>query len=566
MSSYDSIDLGIMWDRLISITDEIVSALVRTSFSSIVRESGDLSCVLFDAEGNSLAQGNYSVPSFTGTAPVTLRHMLKRFPRETLRPGDVIITNDPWMGTGHLFDVSVMRPVFRGSKHVGFTLSVTHLADIGGLGFTTTTTEIFEEGLQIPISKLVREGRLNDDLMEIVLKNVRLPEMVRGDLLANITCNEVGGRALLEFMAEYGVDDLKTLSSAIIGQSERLMRDQIRAIPDGVYRNSFRVEGTDGPVTLAAAVHVRDDSIHLDFAGTGPVVRRGINVPLCYTRAFTIYALKCLLLPEVPNNEGCSNPVSLEAPENCILNAQPPWPTGGRHIFGHYVAPLINGALREALPERVPAETGMLSQLNCQGVHREGRRISTIYFCAGGYGALDGFDGHAAVPAPSNMIGSPTEAFEHDTSISVLSKRLIPDSGGAGRNAGGPGPEAVLRNDTGHPLQLSCFAGRTEFAARGVEGGRDGGLRQHLINDKIVDSKGRYMLKPGDRITIREAGGAGFGDPRERSAAQLAIDVEAGHRTVAGVLRDFGVDLRQSAGAPAGSASERSTAPDDQRA
>ena len=556
MTAYDSVDLGIMWDRLISITDEIVSALVRTSFSTIVRESGDLSCVLFDAEGNSLAQGTYSVPSFTGTAPVTLRHMLKRFPRESLRPGDVIITNDPWMGTGHLFDVSVMRPAFRGEQHVGFTLSVTHLADIGGVGFTTTTTEVFEEGIQIPITKLVREGKLNDELMEIVLKNVRLPEMVCGDLMANITCNEVGGRALVEFMDEYGVADLRTLSAAIIGQSERLMREQIRAIPDGVYRNRLQIEGTDGPVTLAGAVHVRGDAVHLDFTGTGPVVKRGINVPLCYTRAFTLYALKCLLVPEVPNNEGCSNPISLQAPENCILNALPPWPTGGRHIFGHYVAPLINGALREALPARVPAETGMLSQLNCQGVHREGRRISTIYFCAGGYGALDGFDGHAATPAPSNMIGSPTEVFEQETSITVLSKRLIPDSGGAGRNAGGPGQEIALRNDTGNPLQLSCFAGRTEFPAHGVDGGRDGALRQHRINGAIVDSKGRYMLKPGDTITVREAGGAGFGDPRERDAAQLAADVEAGHRTVEGVLRDFGVDLRAAQTPPRESAAD----------
>ncbi len=548
MSAYDSIDLGIMWDRLISITDEIVSALIRTSFSTIVRESGDLSCVLFDADGNTLAQGTYSVPSFTGTAPITLRHMLKRFPRETLRPGDVIMTNDPWMGTGHLFDVSVMRPVFRGKKHVGFTLSVTHLADIGGLGFTTTTTEIFEEGIQIPISKIVREGHLNEDLMEMILKNVRLPEMVYGDLMANITCNEVGGRALVEFMDEYNVDDLGTLSAAIISQSERLMRNQIRAIPDGIYRNSLQIEGTDGPTTLAAAVHIRGDKVHLDFAGTGPVVKRGINVPFCYTRAFTLYALKCLLLPELPNNEGCSNPISLEAPDNCILNALSPWPTGGRHIFGHYVAPLINGALRSALPDRVPAETGMLSQLNCQGVHREGGRISTIYFCAGGYGALDGFDGHAAVPAPSNMIGSPTEVFEHETSLCVVYKRLQPDSGGAGQFTGGPGPEINLRNDTENLLQLSCFAGRTEFPAQGIDGGRNGSLRQHRINGELVDSKGRYMLKPGDLVTISEAGGAGFGDPSKRSRSQLEVDVEAGHRSLEGVLRDFKVDLRKNNG------------------
>jgi N-methylhydantoinase B len=544
MSELDSVDLGILWDRLISITDEIVSALVRSSFSTIVRESGDLSCVLFDADGNSLAQGTYSVPSFTGTAPVTLRHMLKRFPPETLEPGDVVITNDPWMGTGHLFDVSVMRPVFRGDRNVGFTLSVTHLADIGGIGFTTTTTEIFEEGIQIPITKLVRRGKLNDELMELILKNVRLPEMVEGDLMANIACNEVGGRALLEFMDEYAIADLRDVSRAIIGHSERLMRAQLRAIPDGVYRNTLQIEGTDGPVTLAVAVNIKGDGAHLDFTGTGPVVKRGINVPLCYTRAFTLYALKCLLVPDVPNNEGSSNPVTLFAPENCILNAQPPWPTGGRHIFGHYVAPLINGALREALPSRVPAETGMLSQLNCQGRHRDdGRRISTIYFSAGGYGALDGFDGYAAVPAPSNMIGSPTEVFEQETSITVLTKRLLPDSGGAGRHPGGPGQEFVMRNDTTNPLQLACFAGRTQFASRGVAGGKDGALRTHRLNGEVVDSKGRYMLQPGDTMAVKEAGGAGFGDPKQRPVEALLVDLDAGHVTVDGVRRAYGVDL-----------------------
>jgi N-methylhydantoinase B len=543
MSRLDMVDLGIMWDRLISITDEVVSTLVRTCFSSIVRESGDLSCVIFDAKGNSLAQGTYSVPSFTGTAPLTLQHMLRRFPIETLRPGDVIITNDPWMGTGHLFDVSVMRPVFRGSKHIGFTLSVTHLADIGGLGFTTTTTEIFEEGMQIPIMKLVREGCVNEDLMEIILKNVRLPEMVHGDLMANITCNEVGGRSLLAFMEEYGLDDLDGLSEGIISNSEKLLRDQIRTIPEGIYRSTLEVEGTEGPVHYACALTAKDGCIHVDFTGTGGVVKRGINVPYCYTRAFTLYALKCLLVPEVPNNEGCSNPITLFAPDNCILNALPPWPTSGRHILGHYVAPLINRALRPALPNRVPAETGMLSQLNCQGAHRDGRRVSTLYFSAGGYGALDGFDGRPTTPAPSNMIGSPAEVFEQETSISIIGKRLLPDSGGAGRHPGGPGQEVRLRNDTGHPLQISCFAARTEFAAQGIGGGHDGSLRRHLINGKVVDSKGRYILAPGDEVTIRESGGAGFGLPSERSLADLKNDLERGFVTLEGVKRNYGIDL-----------------------
>jgi N-methylhydantoinase B len=408
---------------------------------------------------------------------------------------------------------------------------------------------VFEEGIQIPIMKLVQKGRLNDDLMDIILKNVRLPEMVRGDLMANIACNEVGCRALVDFMNDYGIKDLRDLADAITGHSDALMRAQIRAIPDGVYRNSIQVEGPDEPVTLAAALTVSGDHIHLDFAGTGSVVKRGVNVPLCYTQAFTFYALKCLLIPDIPNNDGCMGAITLSAPDNCILNALSPWPTGGRNIFGHFVAPLINGALRDVLPSRVPADTGMVALLNCQGFHEDGRRISTIFFTTGGYGALEDFDGHAVTPAPSNMIGSPTEVFEQHTSIRVVSRRLLPDSGGAGKHPGGPGQETVLRNDTGQPLQVSCFAARTQFPAQGIGGGANGSLRRHIINGKVVDSKGRYMLHPGDTLTLIDPGGAGFGDPKNRPAAQLVEDVQGGHRTVQGVMRDFGVDLMRGTAA-----------------
>ena len=270
----DAVSLGIMWDRLVSLTDEILTSLVRSSFSSIARESYDLSVVVLDAECNAIAQGSYSVPSFTGTAAPTLRHMLRKFPPETLRPGDVIATNDSWMGTGHLFDISVMRPVFRGDRLVGYTLSISHLPDIGGVGFSTEATEIFHEGLRLPICKLAREGEVDRFILDLFRANSRVPDQTVGDVMANITCNEVGGRQLLEFMDDYGIDDLGPLSRAIRGHAEAAMREKIRAWRDGTYTYEADHEGVDEPIRIAASVTVEGDGVAIDFAGTSGCVNR----------------------------------------------------------------------------------------------------------------------------------------------------------------------------------------------------------------------------------------------------------------------------------------------------
>ena len=541
--SYDPVTLGILWDRVGSIADEIVSALITTSFSTMVRESGDLSCMIFNGDGASLAQGRIAVPSFTGTGPPTLRHMLRRFPPEALEPGDVVITNDPWMGTGHLWDINVMRPVFRKGRLVAFTLSVTHLPDIGGGGFAATGTQIYEEGLRLPIRKLMRRGVMDEELLELILANVRLPEMVQGDILANIACNEVGGRLITEFMDEQGLDDLGPLSRAIIDRTESAMRERIAAMPDGTYRNRIPVEGIGDPIGLECAVTIRGSDVAIDFTGTTSAVPRAINVPLCYTRAFCNYAIKVLTIPELPNNEGAANPITLSAPPGCILNAQHPSPTAGRHVIGHFVAPLIFGALAPVLPTEVQADSGMLSQMAVRGETREGRGVSSLFFAAGGFGALPGKDGPDATPGPSNMIGSPIEVWEDATNLTILHKRLIPDSGGAGEWRGGNGQEIALRNDTGQPMDAAIFSNRTEFAAQGLDGGRPGALRDTVINGEPVHAKGRYTLAPGDVVTTREAGGGGHGDPWRRSPEQVLRDVRSQRITVQGALRDFGVTV-----------------------
>ena len=538
--NFDAVSLGIMWDRLVSLVDEIVSTLVRTSFSTIVNESYDLTCVVLDAEANSIAQGTFSVPVFIGSAPITLRHMLKRFPPETLKPGDVIFTNDPWQGTGHLYDITMVRPVFRKGRIVAYTLSITHLPDIGGSGFGSSAVEVYHEGLRLPICKLYDAGRLNELIVEIIRTNVRVPEQVMGDVMANVACNEVGGRELLAFMDEYGLEDLTDLSRAIRGQSEAAMRSKIRELGQGTYRNHINVEGFDGPCDYVVKVDVNGDSIAYDFTGTSGCVRAAVNVPFCYTNAMSLHAIKSLLLPNIPNNAGSIAPISVFAPAGCILNAQPPFATGGRHAMGHFVTPLIYGALAQALPDRVQAGSGMMNLITFQGQRRDDRPFSTLYFAAGGYGALRDLDGWSTLPHPSNMATVPVEVWETLTHTTIESKRLLPNSGGPGQWRGGLGQEVTLRNDTGHLVTTLGMGNRTMFPARGMFGGGDGALREHFIEGVTVHAKGRNELAPGQRMRIVEAGGAGYGDPKARAPAAIAEDVAQGYVTGAAAREIYG--------------------------
>jgi len=536
--TFDAVSLGIMWDRLVSLVDEIVSTLVRTSFSTIVNESYDLTCVVLDAEANSIAQGTFSVPVFIGSAPITLRHMLKRFPPQTLHPGDVMFTNDPWLGTGHLYDITMVRPVFHKGRIVAYTLSITHLPDIGGSGFGSSAVEVFHEGLRLPICKLYEEGRLNELMVEIIRSNVRVPEQVMGDIMANVACNEVGGRELLSFMNEYDLDDLTDLSRAIRGHSEAAMRGKIRELGPGTYRNHIQVEGFDGPCDYAVRIDVRDESVNYDFTGTSGCVRAAVNVPFCYTNAMALHAIKSLLLPSIPNNAGAIAPITVFAPPGCILNAQPPFATGGRHAMGHFVTPLVYGALAQALPDRVQAGSGMMNLITFQGVRRDERPFSTLYFAAGGYGALRDLDGWSTLPHPSNMATVPVEVWETLTHTTIESKRLLPDTGGPGQWRGGLGQEVILRNDTGHLITTLGMGNRTMFPARGMFGGGDGSLRMHSIDGTPIHAKGRHDLAPRQRMRIVEAGGGGFGDPKARAPAAIAEDVAQGYVS-AGAAREI---------------------------
>ena len=540
MSKLDPITLGILWDRLISITDQIVTTLEKCSFSLLVREGGDLSCLLFDAQGRSLAQGTFSSGAFIGTGPLTIRHMLEKFPPQTLKPGDVIMTNDPWIGTGHLFDICVMRPVFRGPRLVGYTMSITHLPDIGGLGWSMTSSEIYEEGLRLPICKIVKAGHLNEELMELIRTNVRTPDMTAGDLMANVTGTGVGGRLLVEFMDEYGIDDLEPLSRQIIDQSEKAMREKIMEIPDGVYAHELLADPAAENVRIACRVSVSGDSVHIDYEGTGPSMRAGVNVPLCYTRAYSIYGVKCLTTPNIPNNEGSFRPITVSAPAGCILNAQPPFPTAARHLYGHFTTIAVFGALAEL--GGVPAEPGMGGGGPCHGTLRNGKPFAShIGDHSGGLGAHADMDGTWAMPAPYNARGIPIEVLEDFTDLTVEKDELSCDSGGAGEFRGGLGTVQVIRNDSGHPMTVDFLGSRSRFAACGRNGGKPGGLRKLLINGTETPYGMRIVINPGDQVTMVEAGGGGYGNPRRRPVEKVLKDVKQGLVSTDGALRDYGV-------------------------
>ncbi|RTL67129.1 MAG: hydantoinase B/oxoprolinase family protein [Hyphomicrobiales bacterium] len=546
--SIDPVSLGIMWDRLVSICDEGAATLIRTSFSTLVREGYDLSVMLFDAEGRMIAQSTKCIPVFIGTAPVTISHMLKRFPPDKLSPGDVVISNDPVIGTGHMYDIAVMRPVYDDATCiVGYTMSITHLPDIGGMGFSAAATELYHEGLRLPICKLVKAGVMEEMILDLIRLNVRVPEQVVGDIMAGVSCTEVVGRQLRDFMREYQLSSIGELSTLIRGQTERAVRTSLAAIPDAVYESAFDVEALGDPVRLACRIEKQGEEMRISFEGTGPCVRSGINVPICYSRSMALYSIKCLTTPNVPNNDGATAPITVSAPAGCILNAIAPAPSAGRHIIGHFVMPLIFAALAKAMPDRITADSGLINILTFQGRLRNGTPFAATYFAAGGFGALDGLDGHPTTPGSSNMACTPTEVFEDLTGMTILRKAIRPDSGGVGTYRGGPGQEIVMRNDTGYPIAVFSMANRTAFAARGADGGGPGALREHSIDGTPISPTGRHDLPAGGILTILEAGGGGFGAPAKRPRAAVLADVERGFLTPAGAKAGYGIDIATEA-------------------
>jgi N-methylhydantoinase B len=527
---FDAITLEILWRRLISAVDEAAKALRRTSFSTLVNESNDFALVVTDARGQSLAQNTESIPSFIGTLPFTVKEFIRRIGLDDMAPGDVLVTNTPWIATGHLNDITVAKPIFRDGRIVAFAASTAHAPDIGGRVRSAEAREIFEEGFHIPVMKLMRGGQMDSTFMRLLRAQVRTPDQTEGDLWAQLTGLDLLERRLGDLMTEYGLADLDGFSEEILSRSEKAMRAAIAALPDGSYPYEFFTDGLDRPFRYNVTVDVQGESIKVDFAGTSPQVDRGINCPITYTYAMSAYALKCALLPALPNNEGIFRCIDVVAPEGSILNPRYPAAVGGRMATGHYVPIAIFGALQSLLGDAVIAASGSpLWSLIQTGVRANGKTYANVLFFNGGMGATGSGDGQNALAWPSNVSNVPVELIERNAPMLIRSKALREDSGGIGSYRGGLGQEIVFEVTSDTPVGMIFMAERCKHPAAGVNGGGDGALGELTIDGREVDHRRNVVLTKGQVVTLRTPGGGGFGDPARRSDQLAAADRKNGY-------------------------------------
>jgi N-methylhydantoinase B len=531
---FDAITLEVLWTRLISVVDEAAKAIVRTSFSTLSNEANDFACVLTDARGHALAQNSGSIPSFIGTLPATVRHFLRELGPERLAPGDVLITNDPWQGTGHMSDVCLVKPIFFDvdgrPRLVAFSATTAHMPDIGGRIRAIEARELFEEGFHIPLTHLIRAGRVDETLIALLRANVRTPDQTVGDIWAQVSANELMENRVKRLMEEYALSSLEGLGDELFGRSERAMREAIRAVPDGTYRFGIDTDCFEAPYRFRVALTVAGDRIVADFTGTSPAQPRAINCVMAYTYAMTAYAVRCALLPGLPNNEGMYRPVTVEAPEGCLLNPKFPAAVVSRAQTGHYVPILILGALHQVIPDRVAAAAGSpLWALAQSGVRDDGRPYTTVLFFNGGMGATAAKDGEHVLSWPSNISSTPVEVAERNSPLFFHYKRMRPGSGGRGRFRGGLGQDILIESESARPIVMSFMAERTRFPAPGLAGGGAGGLGDVRINGRKVDHRRQHVLERGDRVLVSTPGGGGYGPAGKRARELRERDRQRGY-------------------------------------
>ncbi|MCQ4161364.1 hydantoinase B/oxoprolinase family protein [Roseomonas sp. GC11] len=528
------IDLQIMWNRLIAVVGEQAEVLIRTAFSPIVRECGDISAGIFDLQGRMLAQAVTGTPGHVNSMAESVKHFLRHFPIETMREGDAYITNDPWMGTGHLNDFVITTPAFHKGRLVGLFSCTSHLMDIGGLGNGPEATDVFMEGLYIPMLKLIDRGTVNETLMAMIRANTRLPVDTEGDTYSLAACNDVGVRALQAMMEEFGIDTLEPLADYIITRSREAVLAEIAKLPKGSWRYSMTADGYDHPLTLSATLTISEAGIHVDYTGTSPAVRRGINVPLAYATAYTVFGLGCIVSAQIPNNAGSLAPLTVSAPPGCVLNAPKPAPVSTRHVLGQMLPDMVFGCLRQALPGRVPAEgTSCLWNVTVRGERPDQAGPNHGYALTittnGGTGGRPGLDGLSATAFPSGVQGTPVEIAELQSPLMFWRKELRPGSGGAGETRGGLGQIMEIVNTDDAPFELLAAFDRIDHPPRGQMGGGDGAPGYvGLGNGTVLRGKGLQLIPPGETLVLMTPGGAGLGDPARRDPALVSQDVRNG--------------------------------------
>ena len=522
----------VMWNRLLSVVEEQGQTLVRTAFSPIVRECGDISAGVFDLEGRMMAQAVTGTPGHVNSMAESVKHFINHFPLNTMNEGDIFITNDPWMGTGHLNDFVLTTPCFKDNKIVGLFSCTSHLTDIGGLGVGPDATDIHMEGLYIPMLKLADRGVMNETLLKLVSQNTRQPVETEGDVYSLAACNDIGCKRLVEMMNEFEIDDLKNLSDFIYDKSLSAVENEIKKIPNGVYENSMTIDGFEKDIKLEAKLTVFDKSISVEYTGTSDKSKFGINVPLSYTKAYTCFGLSCLVSAEIPNNAGSLKPFEIDAPLGSILNAPYPAAVCARHIIGQMLPDVVFGCLEKAIPDKVPAEgASCLWNITFRGKTDRGTNNNSLFAVTavvnGGTGARPNKDGLSATAYPSGVRGTPVEINEAVAPLLFLKKEYNPGSGGKGKYNGGLGQLIEIKSAIDEDMDLLASFDRIKFPARGRLNGSNGKPGQVSIKGKgKLNGKGTQVIKAGDILQIHTPGGAGYGDYSERDQVLLEKDLE----------------------------------------
>ena len=538
-SALSEVHMQIMWNRLISVVEEQAVTLIRTAFSTSVRESGDLSAGVFNRDGKMIAQAVTGTPGHVNAMAEAVGHFMNDIGPDNIFEGDVYITNDPWKGTGHLHDFTVVTPSFRKGRLIGFFACTAHVVDVGGRGFGPDASEVYEEGIFIPIMKFAERGTVNRDLVNLLRHNVREAHQVVGDVYSLAACNEIGHRRLQDMMDEFALDDLEELAAFVFDRSIKATLARLAELPAGSYDNVMRVDGYGSPIDIALRVDVAGDRVLVDFAGTSGPSPRGINVPMIYTKAYACYGLKCALAPEIPNNYGSLLPFEVAAPKDCILNAQHPAPVAVRHVLGHLIPDAVLGALHKMLPGRIPAEgAGALWNLHVSARPLQGKdapadggqRAEVLLFNSGGTGARPTLDGLSATAFPSGVHSMSIEATEHVGPVIFWRKELREGSGGAGKYRGGLGQVLEISATEGHEFHFNAMFDRVDHPPRGRAGGENGAAGAVLLDDGTkLATKGRQHVPAGRRLVLMLPGGGGYGPASERSPEAIARDIACGY-------------------------------------
>jgi len=520
--TFDAVELEILWQSLIATVNEQARALQRAAFSPIVREAGDLANAVFDRRGRMVAQAVTGTPGHINSLAIGAANMLEEYPLESLEPGDVLVTNDPYKTAGQLLDVTVLVPAWRNDRVIAFFGSTIHHTDVGGYGIGAGGRDCFEEGLWIPICKLMKAGERNEDVWKFVLSNVRQPDHMAGDLHAQLASGEVGAQRLSALCDTFGLDDIEGLADEIIDRSETATRDSIRQLPAGTYEASAILDLADGDrIDIVCAVHVDPEAgeITVDYEGTSPASPWGINVVKNYTHAYTTFTVRSVLNPDIPNNHGSLGPIKVVAPEGTIVNAVLPQPGTARHVVGMFLPNALLKALAQVRPDDAMAEgSGAVWTMQVNGNHDDGSPFITAMFTyAGGVGARAAKPGLDACSYPTGVSAVPIEVVEASAPIRFHEKSLRRGSGGAGRQTGGLGQVVEFSVATTKPWQLNAVTSRLAEPPQGVFGGEPGEAGSFRVNGESVVTQARLTLQPNDVVRLELPGGGGYGAPIEGS-------------------------------------------------